>query len=323
MLISQILDDAETIRVVARSGGKTRIINGARSVYSLAMEAARTGVGLAALIERKGLRRDRRSRCRLQEGTAVVADQPSRSGASASHRHRPDASRLGGDARFHAQEAQHRRRGAAHRFHEDVPHGAGGRQARQGPDRRAAGMVLQGQRHHGRGAGRSPPVAGLRQGRRRGAGGRRHLCHRRRRRALPRRLHAVERILRPCHRARELSVPGPFQAAQRLVRAGDPDRRPAGRHSRRLAHPARRQAAVGKAVPVGRGEHVAHHRQSRAPPLQILGRSASRATCMCTCSARRRCPSPTASGPRPATCSRSRPGISACRCATRSRSSSR
>ncbi|TGW04296.1 GguC protein, partial [Mesorhizobium sp. M2D.F.Ca.ET.145.01.1.1] len=55
MLISQILDDAETIRVVARSGGKTRIINGARSVYSLAMEAARTGVGLAALIERKGL----------------------------------------------------------------------------------------------------------------------------------------------------------------------------------------------------------------------------------------------------------------------------
>ncbi len=55
MLISQILDDAETIRVVARNGGKTRTINGARSVYSLAMEAARTGVRLAELIERKGL----------------------------------------------------------------------------------------------------------------------------------------------------------------------------------------------------------------------------------------------------------------------------
>ncbi|TGV17826.1 GguC protein, partial [Mesorhizobium sp. M4B.F.Ca.ET.143.01.1.1] len=55
MLISQILDDAETIRVVARNGGgKTRIINSARSVYSLAMEAARTGTGLEALIERKG-----------------------------------------------------------------------------------------------------------------------------------------------------------------------------------------------------------------------------------------------------------------------------
>ena len=56
MLISQILDDSETIRVAAReSGGKARIVNGARSVYSLALEAARTGSGLAALIERKGL----------------------------------------------------------------------------------------------------------------------------------------------------------------------------------------------------------------------------------------------------------------------------
>ena len=54
MLISQMLDDADTIRVVARNGGKARIVNGARSVYSLAMEAARTGVGLETLIERKG-----------------------------------------------------------------------------------------------------------------------------------------------------------------------------------------------------------------------------------------------------------------------------
>jgi hypothetical protein len=54
MLISQMLDDADTIRVVARNGGKARVVNGARSVYSLAMEAARTGLGLAALIERKG-----------------------------------------------------------------------------------------------------------------------------------------------------------------------------------------------------------------------------------------------------------------------------
>jgi hypothetical protein len=55
MLISQILDDTETIRVAAREGGKARIVNGARSVYSLALEAARTGLGLAVLIERKGL----------------------------------------------------------------------------------------------------------------------------------------------------------------------------------------------------------------------------------------------------------------------------
>ena len=36
-----------------------------------------------------------------------------------------------------------------------------------------------------------------------------------------------------------------------------------------VAHPARRQGAVGKAVPLGRGQHVPHHRQSRAPPLQV------------------------------------------------------
>lgn len=55
MLLSQILDDTETIRVAVRNGGKARIVNGARSAYSLALEAARTGLGLAALIERKGL----------------------------------------------------------------------------------------------------------------------------------------------------------------------------------------------------------------------------------------------------------------------------
>ena len=55
------------------------------------------------------------------------------------------------------------------------------------------------------------------------------------------------------------------------LRPGNPGRRAAGRHPRHLAHPARRQGALGKAVPVGRGEHVAHHRQSRTPPLQILG----------------------------------------------------
>ena len=54
-----------------------------------------------------------------------------------------------------------------------------------------------------------------------------------------------------------------------VVRPGDPGRRPARRYQGHVAHPSRRQGAVGKAVPVGRGEHVAHHRQSRAPPLQI------------------------------------------------------
>lgn len=54
MLISQMLDDTDTIRVIVRDDSKARIVNGARSIYSLALEAARTGVGLASLIESKG-----------------------------------------------------------------------------------------------------------------------------------------------------------------------------------------------------------------------------------------------------------------------------
>jgi hypothetical protein len=54
MLISQMLDDGDTIRVIARNGGRARIVNGARSVYSLALEAVRTGTDLKALVESKG-----------------------------------------------------------------------------------------------------------------------------------------------------------------------------------------------------------------------------------------------------------------------------
>ncbi len=82
MLISQILDDTETIRVVARNGGKARIVNGARSVYSLALEAARTGSGLAALIERKGL------------GETVDLEAASRRGELLSPINHPDPAHL-------------------------------------------------------------------------------------------------------------------------------------------------------------------------------------------------------------------------------------
>ncbi|MDQ2634069.1 MAG: GguC protein, partial [Pseudomonadota bacterium] len=54
MLISQIVDGSDMIQVVARTEGGTRIVNSAKSVYALALEAARSGSGLATLIERKG-----------------------------------------------------------------------------------------------------------------------------------------------------------------------------------------------------------------------------------------------------------------------------
>ena len=53
MLLSQLID-GDVIRVVARSEGKARLVNGARSVYALALEAARSGIGLEVLITRTG-----------------------------------------------------------------------------------------------------------------------------------------------------------------------------------------------------------------------------------------------------------------------------
>ncbi|MBA3447507.1 MAG: GguC protein, partial [Pseudaminobacter sp.] len=82
MLISQIADETGTIRVVARVGGKTRIVNGARSVYSLALEAARNGAGLVALIDRIGL------------GRAVDLDAAYREGRVLSPLGHPDPAHL-------------------------------------------------------------------------------------------------------------------------------------------------------------------------------------------------------------------------------------
>lgn len=56
MLISEIDGDAGAIQVVVRRlDGPARLVRGAKSVYSLALEAARTGSSLAALIEQRGL----------------------------------------------------------------------------------------------------------------------------------------------------------------------------------------------------------------------------------------------------------------------------
>ena len=108
-----------------------------------------------------------------------------------------------------------RRRGVADRFHEDVPHGPGGRQAGQGRDRRAAGMVLQGRRQLRRGAGQAADLAGLCRGWRRGAGDRRHLPGRPRRAAVADRLRAPQRVLRPRHGAAELPVISPIPSCGR------------------------------------------------------------------------------------------------------------
>lgn len=82
MLISQIVDGTDMIQVIARTGGGTKIVNGAKSVYSLALEAARSGVGLSALIERKGF------------GKSVDLDAAYRQGRLISPINHPDPAHL-------------------------------------------------------------------------------------------------------------------------------------------------------------------------------------------------------------------------------------
>ena len=56
MLISQVANADGSITVVVREeGGEGRAVEGAQSVYALAMEAANSGQSLKAVIEAKGL----------------------------------------------------------------------------------------------------------------------------------------------------------------------------------------------------------------------------------------------------------------------------
>jgi hypothetical protein len=58
MLVSQLIENGETLVAARRRGGeKARLVEGAKSVLDLAHEAIREGVGLRALIERKGFGR--------------------------------------------------------------------------------------------------------------------------------------------------------------------------------------------------------------------------------------------------------------------------
>ncbi len=55
MLLSQIQDKAGRLRVVVREGTEAYAVNGASSVYDLALDAARSGAGLGARIRELGL----------------------------------------------------------------------------------------------------------------------------------------------------------------------------------------------------------------------------------------------------------------------------
>lgn len=133
MFLSQLLLPDGTRAVALRQRAEPSWVP-AHTTRDLALAAIAAQRSLLAEIAARGPRSLGRSGGGLDAGPAAFAAGPSRSGASAPDRDRADASRLGRDAQCHACQAGRRR---PDRQHEDVPHGAGGRQARPGPDRRS------------------------------------------------------------------------------------------------------------------------------------------------------------------------------------------
>jgi hypothetical protein len=82
MLLSQIVDEAGRIRVLARHEDRVRLVEGAASVYALALEAARTNKGIAELVAQRGF------------GPDVDLEAAYRQGRVRSPIHHPDPAHL-------------------------------------------------------------------------------------------------------------------------------------------------------------------------------------------------------------------------------------
>src|SRR5690606_38832720 len=134
---------------------------------------------------------------------------------------------------------------------------------------RAAGVVLQGRRPDPGRPGCAAALAGLRPGRRRGAGAGRAVRDRPGWHPAPPGLRPGQRVLRPRHRAPELPLPGPFQAARLRGGSGAAHRPAAGRPAWYQPPAPRWRGGVGEAFPHRRGQHVPLAGEPRIPPLQV------------------------------------------------------
>ncbi len=304
MLISQIVDGSDMIQVVARTNGATRVVNGAKSVYSLALEAARSGIGLAALIERKGF------------GKTVDLDAAYRQGRLIAPINHPDAAHLHltGTGLTHlgsaaTRDSMHKKLAGdgEETLTDSMKMFRMGLEAGK-PEKGEVGVQPE-WFYKGNGTmavapgapllspafakdgGEEPEIAGIYVIGDDGTPFRVGF-------ALSNEFsdHVTERV--------QLSLPRAFQAQERLLRSGDPGRRSAGRHTRHR----RRSCATARRCGRSRSCRARRTCRTRSPTSSITTSStrssASRATCTSTCSAPRRSPLPTGSGPRPAMSSR-------------------
>ena len=306
MRLAQIMDAKGGRAVVATEGGESRTVNGVETIYALAMEALAKGDGLGARVAAHGLGASVDLAAALAEGRVLTPiDHPD-----------PAHLLVTGTGLTHLGSAEGR-----DKMHKDLSRrppkltdsmkmfrigleggkpaaGAGGVQPEwfykgdgsivvaPGEPLPSPGFALDG--------GEEPEVAGIyvigadgtpcRVGFALGNEFSDHVTERQNY------LYLAHSKLRAC-----------------VVRAGAPDRRSARRRPRHLAHPPRRQGALGEAVPLRRGRTCRTPSPTSSRTISSTRCSAGRATCTSTSSAPRPCRSPTASRPSRATCSRSNP----------------
>ena len=324
MLISEITDGKGQTRVVARIDADARLVNGADSVYALALEAARAGESLRTVLDRRGLGEAVDLAAAYEEGrlnTPISHPDPAHlhiTGTGLTH--------LGSAA---TRDSMHKKLTAdgAENLTDSMKMFRMGLESGK-PARGEVGVqpewFYKGNGVFAVAPGKPLGLARFREGRRRGAGDRRHLCDRRRRHAVPGRLRAVQRVLRPRHRARQLSLPRPQQAAgtRRSGRRSWSGRCPTTSGERRAS------TAAGKVLwekPFLSGEaNMSHsianleHHHFKYGPVPAAGRRACPHVRDRDAVVRRRHQDRSQ-----ATSSRSRRRRSACRCAIRWRSPSR
>ena len=175
--------DGRARRVVATDRGRSWIVGGrSHTVLDLAKAAIAKRTTIAKLVKAAPEPRRGRSGGAAGRGPRAAADRSSRPGASAGHRHRTDPSRLGGDARFHA--CQGRRADAEATLTNSMKMfrmGLEGGKPAKGETGVQPEWFYKGDGSFVAAPGEAAHLAGLRRGRRRGAGGRRHLSGRPRR----------------------------------------------------------------------------------------------------------------------------------------------
>ena len=225
MRLAQITDENGKRALVVTARGESRLVKGARTTAQLAEAAIEAGTTLKKLIAERGVGKPVDLTAAYKEGRVLTpVDHPD-----------PAHLYVTGTGLTHLGSAEGRDK--MHKKLEDpsaltdsmkmFKMGLEGGKPGKGKEGVQPEWFYKGDGSTLAAPGGDLSEPRLRARRRRGAGDRRRLSHRRRRPAAPARLRARQRVLRSRHRAAELSLSRPFEAARLQLRPGAADRRSA------------------------------------------------------------------------------------------------